>query len=86
MLPSNRPVIVRAWRAGDVMVAGATPRRRKVKALLSRAGITGHDRINWPVVVAGEEILWIPGVRRREIAADSAGQAGLSFVCEYLNR
>ena len=86
MLPRNRSVTVRAWRAGDVMVAGAKSRPRKVKALLSRAGITGHDRINWPVVVAGEEILWIPGVRRSEIAADSAGQAGLSFVCEYLNR
>ena len=86
VLPNNRPVTVRAWRAGDVMVAGATPRPRKVKTLLSRAGITGYDRVNWPVVVAGEEVLWIPGVRRGAIAADSAGQAGLSFVCEYLNR
>jgi tRNA(Ile)-lysidine synthase len=85
-IPTDRPVMVRAWRAGDAMVAGAGTRPRKVKDLLSRAGITGYDRMNWPVVVAGEEILWIPGVRRSENSADSTGQPGLSFVCEYLNR
>jgi tRNA(Ile)-lysidine synthetase-like protein len=85
-LPLDRPLAVRAWRAGDVMIAGAKARRRKVKELLSRAGITGADRAYWPVVVAGDDIVWIPGVRRSEEAADSAAQPGLSFVCEYLNR
>jgi tRNA(Ile)-lysidine synthase len=85
-LPSDRSITVRAWRPGDVMVAGARARRRKVKELLTRAGITGYDRAGWPVVIAGDDIVWIPGVRRSEIAADSAGRPGLSFVCEYLNR
>lgn len=85
-LPTDRPVTVRAWRAGDVMCVGAAARLRKVKELLSRAGITGHDRTTWPVVLVGDEILWIPGVRCSEIVASSAGQAGLSFLCESLNR
>lgn len=85
-LPATRPLTVRAWRHGDMMVAGATRRTRKVKELLSKAGITGHDRASWPVVVAGDDILWIPGVRRSETPADSATQPGLSFVCEYLDR
>jgi len=85
-LPTDRPVTVRGWRSGDAMVAGSRARRRKVKELLSRAGITGYDRAHWPVVVAGDEIVWIPGVRRSENSADSAGRPGLSFVCEYLSR
>jgi len=68
------------------MIAGAARRTRKVKELLSRAGVTGHDRMNWPVVTVGDDIIWIPGVRRSEVAADSAGQPWLSFLCEYLNR
>jgi hypothetical protein len=68
------------------MLVGGPAKVRKVKSLLSRAGITGHDRVSWPVVVAGDDIVWIPGVRRSEAAADSAGQPGLSFVCEFLNR
>jgi tRNA(Ile)-lysidine synthase len=85
-LPADRALTVRAWRQGDVMAAGTSRRIRKVKELLSRAGVTGHDRASWPVVVAGDDIVWIPGVRRSEVAADSAGQPGLSFACEYLNR
>ena len=86
LLPADRPITVRGWRPGDVMIAGSRARPRKVKELLSRAGITGHDRANWPVVVVGDEILWIPGVRRSESAADSTSPSGLSFSCEYLHR
>lgn len=85
-LPTDRTITVRAWRPGDVMVAGIKARLRKVKELLTRAGITGYDRASWPVVLAGEEIVWIPGVRRSERTADSAARPALSFVCEYLNR
>jgi tRNA(Ile)-lysidine synthase len=85
-LPADRPLTVRSWRHGDVMIAGAARRARRVKELLSKAGVTGYDRAIWPVVVAGDDIVWIPGVRRSDVAADSAGQPGLSFVCEYVNR
>jgi len=85
-LPAGQPLTIRAWRHGDVMVAGTTRRARRVKELLSKAGVTGHDRVNWPVVTVGDEIVWIPGVRRSDVAADSAGQPGLSFLCEYVNR
>ena len=85
-LPADRVIMVRAWQPGDVMSVGTKARPRKVKELLTRAGITGYDRTTWPVVLAGEDIVWIPGVRRSTTTADSAGQLGLSFVCEYLNR
>jgi tRNA(Ile)-lysidine synthase len=89
-LPADRPLLVRAWGPGDAMGIRASGRVRKVKHLLSKAGVTGHQRRLWPVVVArdGGEIVWIPGVRRSDAALESASRpgAGLSFFCEYVNR
>jgi tRNA(Ile)-lysidine synthase len=93
-LPRASAATIRAWRPGDVLAArsGGTP--RKVKRLLSSAGVTGHDRAGWPVVLVDNEIVWIPGVvRARRLAAaemaHSAAQtadSGLTFVCEQLSR
>jgi len=85
-LPGDRPMTVRAWRPGDVMTPHAGARPRKVKQLLSRAGVTGHERARWPVVVAGDEIVWIPGVRRTDAATARSGRPVLPFACEYHRR
>jgi tRNA(Ile)-lysidine synthase len=85
-LPTDRPLSVRIWQPGDAMVSrdGAAP--RKVKHLLSDAGVTGHERTGWPVVLAGDQIVWIPGVRRSDVATVRSGRPGLPFICEYFNR
>jgi len=85
-LPREMPLLVRRWQPGDVMCVGAAGRLRKVKYLLSDAGITGHERTRWPVVLAGDQIVWIPGVRRSAVAAARSGGPGLAFACEYVNR
>ena len=85
-LPREMPLLVRRWQPGDVMCVGAAGRLRKVKNLLSDAGITGHERTRWPVVLAGDRIVWIPGVRRSAVAAARSGGPGLAFDCEYVNR
>ena len=84
-LPTDEPLSVRGWRAGDVM-ASHTGSRRKVKYFLSDAGVTGHERTTWPVILAGDEIVWIPGVRRSDAATVRSGRPGLPFICEYSNR
>ena len=85
-LPGDRPLSIRAWRPGDAMGNHADGRPRKVKELLSRAGVTGHHRSGWPVVLSGDEIVWIPGVRRIDAAPARSGRPGLTFLCEYINR
>jgi tRNA(Ile)-lysidine synthase len=85
-LPTRHPLTVRQWRPGDAMRVGRGGSRRKVKHLLSAAGVTGHERAGWPVVVSGDEIVWIPGVRRIELAAARSGRPGLAYMCEYHNR
>jgi len=85
-LPIDLPVTVRAWRAGDAMVVRRGSRPRKVKRFLTDAGVSGHERAVWPVVIAGDEIVWIPGIRRSDAASERPGMPGLPFSCEYQYR
>jgi tRNA(Ile)-lysidine synthetase-like protein len=79
---------VRSWRQGDRMAVrlGGQLVQRKVKYFLSDAKISGHIRVSWPVVLAGEEIVWIPGVRRSDAAAARSGRPVVTYVCDYLDR
>ena len=85
-LPVDCPLRVRPWRAGDAMAPRAGAQARKVKRFLTDAGITGHERAGWPVVLAGDQIVWIPGIRRGAAATARSGRPGLAFICEYVNR
>jgi tRNA(Ile)-lysidine synthase len=85
-LPVDQTLSVRSWRAGDAMVGGDGKPGRKVKRLLSDAGVTGHERSGWPVVLAGDQIVWVPGIRRGNAATARSGRPGLAFICEYVNR
>lgn len=82
-LPTDGPFTVRTWRPGDRMTARRGGPARSVKHFLSRAGVTGHERGGWPVVLVGDQIVWIPGVRRSDAATARSGRPGLPFVCEH---
>src|SRR6185503_3022631 len=71
-LPADRPLFVRRWQPGDRIHVRRGDERvaRKVKSLLTDAGVSGHIRRHWPVVLAGEEIVWIPGVSRSDAATE----------------
>lgn len=87
-LPSGSPLSVRAWKAGDRLTIRQGERlvARKVKYFLSDAGISGHIRARWPVVLAGNEIVWIPGVRRSDAATVRSGGPVVTYACDYLDR
>jgi tRNA(Ile)-lysidine synthase len=85
-LPADVPLSVRRWLPGDALQEQTGGSRRRVKHLLTNAGVTGHERAGWPVVLAGDDIVWIPGVRRTDAATARSGRPGLAFVCEYHNR
>lgn len=80
LLPANAPLTVRSWLPGDRMRLGAGVSRR-VKRFLSDARISGVRRGVWPVVLAGDEIVWIPGVRRSDAAAVRPGRPGVLYRC-----
>jgi len=82
-LPSHGILTVRSWRPGDVLGRSRPGRQRKVKHLLSKAGVTGHERARWPVVVWEGDVVWVPGVSRSDAATDRSGRPVLAFVCEH---
>ena len=88
ILPRDAELRIRAWRPGDRLCIrrGNQLARRKVKYFLSDARISGHIRAAWPVVLAGDEIVWIPGVRRSDAAAARSGGPVVTYVCDYLDR
>ncbi len=54
-------LVVRNWRPGDRFWPAHTKSPKKIKELLQEHHITGPARKNWPVVVCGDEIVWLRG-------------------------
>ncbi len=82
VLPADAPLMLRAWRAGDRMRGEGDAAPRRVKRFLRDAGLVGPERDGWPVVLVGDEIVWIPGVRRSAAAAVRPGRPGDVYICE----
>jgi len=61
------PLRVRNWRAGDRFWPAHTKSAKKMKELLQEHHVAARERRLWPVVVSGDEIVWV-----RDFAA-SAG-------------
>ena len=56
-----RKLQVRNWREGDRFWPAHTKSPRKVKQLLQERRVTGPERKVWPVIVSGNEIVWMRG-------------------------
>lgn len=80
-LPKDVDARVRAWEPGDRMLTGAG-RMRRVKRFFADAGIPGPLRLGWPVVLVGDAIVWVPGVRRSPFAADMSRRSSTLYHCE----
>ena len=85
-LPLSERLIVRAWRDGDRMHGAGDAAPRRVKRFLRDAGLVGPERQGWPVVVCGDEVVWIPGVRRSDAATVRPGRPEAVYVCERTER
>jgi tRNA(Ile)-lysidine synthase len=62
----DRGPTLRTRRPGDRMRPLGSPGSRKVQDIMVDRKIPAGLRGVWPLVVAGEEILWIPGVARAD--------------------
>jgi tRNA(Ile)-lysidine synthase len=72
MLP--RRLLVRNWRAGDRFWPAHTKSPKKVKELLQERHIAQPERRLWPVVVSGDEIVWMRGFPVQARLRAGAGQ------------
>ena len=74
--------VVRRWQAGDRLAPSRGQGQRRVTRYLTEARIAGSVRAGWPVVVQGDEVVWIPGVRRSDAATVRSGGPTRRYVCE----
>ena len=81
-LPADRRLSVRAWRPADRMRPRTRGAARRVKRFFGDAQIPGPSRAGWPVVLADDEIVWIPGVRRSDAASERSGRPVVRYACE----
>ena len=52
---------VRNWRAGDRFWPAHTKAPRKIKELLQEQHVTGPERKLWPVLLSGNDVVWLRG-------------------------
>jgi tRNA(Ile)-lysidine synthase len=57
----QKELTVRNWRAGDRYWPAHSKAPRKIKELLQERKLTGTERKLWPVVVSGQDIVWVRG-------------------------
>jgi tRNA(Ile)-lysidine synthetase-like protein len=85
-LEESDALTVRRWRAGDRLGPSRGQGKRRVARYLAEARVQGGERERWPVVVRGEEVVWIPGVRRSDAATARSGRPARHYLCERAGR
>ena len=73
-------VKVRNWRAGDRFWPNHTKTPRKVKELLQERRVPHEERKSWPVVVHGDQILWMRGFSPPAHFAAKSGRAAIAIL------
>jgi tRNA(Ile)-lysidine synthase len=77
------PLTVRGWHAGEKLKPlGATGRRLVVRCF-QEGGVPRSRRSSWPVLVQGDDLIWIPGICRSALRLPSPGGEALRVDAEY---
>jgi tRNA(Ile)-lysidine synthase len=75
------PLLVRKRLAGDRFKPfGMGGHSVKLSDLMINFKVPSKARIGWPVLVSGEEITWVPGVRMGEIARLGSSTQRVAFL------
>jgi tRNA(Ile)-lysidine synthase len=74
------PLKVRNWRAGDRFWPNHTKSPKKIKELLQDLHVGPHERKLWPVVVSGNEIVWMRGYSPPARFAAQPGREAIRIV------
>ncbi len=68
---------VRAWRDGDRVRPAALGGTKKLQDIFVDAKVPASERRRWPVICAGRDILWVPGLVLAEGAGAPAGEPAI---------
>lgn len=56
------PLILRCWRDGDYFYPSPGGKKRKIKRYLTDRKVASRKKKDWPVLLSGEYIVWVPGL------------------------
>ena len=73
------PLKVRNWRAGDRFWPSHTKSPKKIKELLQERHLAQPERKLWPVVMSGDEIIWVKGFAAPARFRAKAGRDAVSI-------
>lgn len=74
------PLKVRNWRAGDRFWPQHTKSPKKIKELLQERHVPQPQRKLWPVVISGEDIIWLRGYPPPARLAAKSGRAAVVIL------
>ncbi len=83
-IPSSVEPVVRQWYPGDRLTIDLKGRRRKVKRFFADAGVVGPMRAGWPVVICGNDLIWIPGIKSSQGAVRREANM-VHYKCERIS-
>jgi tRNA(Ile)-lysidine synthase len=78
------PLRVRNWRPGDRFWPAHTKSPKKIKELLQERHVAQPERKCWPVVISGDEIVWVRGFPLPANFRAKPGQAAILILDEPL--
>lgn len=75
------PLRVRSWEEGDRLRPVGLGGAKKLHDVFVDAKVRARERRSWPVVCAGSDILWVPGLALAEGAAAAPGEPAIRLRC-----
>ncbi len=79
-LAGRGPIFARNWEPGDRLDQGAHGSPEKVKTLFQQHRVRLWERRHWPVVVSGDEVVWVRGFGAAEKFRYSGGSSGAAHL------
>ena len=77
------PLVVRNWKPGDAMRPLGCQKQHKLARLLNEIGVSRWEKVSWPVLTDGEQVLWARGLPvAAEFAASNATRAEVLIIEE----
>ena len=70
-LPALSELVVRNWRAGDRFRPARHTSEKRVKELLYPLHLTAEEKQLWPVVTAGDRIVWVRSIDSPELRTNT---------------
>lgn len=74
------PLCIRSRKPGDRMPLWGTAGSKKLKDLLIDAKVPQRWRDRLPILTAGEQVIWVPGIRRSAVAPVDQGTKRVLYV------